>query len=62
MAFNKKGQSFSTFKLLISAIVAVAILAILFGILDIIPSPWDYGPMDVAPQALSKAVDQRRKN
>jgi len=51
---NQKGQTFSVFKLLISAIVAIAILTILFNILGMV----NFNPTD-SPQA--KAIDLVKK-
>jgi len=54
---NQKGQEFSVFKLLISAIVAIAILAIL---LSIIGNPFDPrdNPADIAENLLKDANDK----
>jgi len=52
-----KGQAFDTFKLLIAAVVAVAILGILFVILNSIVGPVT-GPVDAIKTQLSKAYTQ----
>jgi len=55
---NKKGQAFSTFQLLIAAVVAVVILVILLSILKII-DPWSlfFGdPIQVTSNAVRDAV------
>ena len=45
---DSKGQAFSVFKLLIAAVVAGAILVILFQVLAIIPDPGGQAPNEVA--------------
>jgi len=52
-----KGQAFDTFKLLIAAVVAVAILGILFVILNSIVGPVT-SPVDAIKTQLSKAYTQ----
>lgn len=53
--FNNKGQAASTFQLLIAAIVAIAILGVLMGILGIIPKPPGQEPIAAATEVLNKA-------
>ena len=53
-----KGQAFDTFKLLIAAVVAVAILGILFVILNSIVGPTT-SPVDATKTQLGKAYNQQ---
>ena len=55
MLLNNKGQAFSTFKLLIAAIVAVAILTILFQVLGLIKPPGVDDPIKASVDVLSAA-------
>ncbi len=52
---NSKGQAYSTFKLLIAAIVAMAILTILFSIIGVIPSLGQTDPTDAITTSLKDA-------
>lgn len=54
---NQKGQTFSTFKLLISAIVAIALLTILFNIMGMIPSLGQQDPQTKAIDLVKKATN-----
>ncbi len=53
---NQKGQAFATFRLLISAIVAIAILTILFNILGLIQLPGQGNPDDKAAELITSQV------
>ena len=53
---NARGQAYSTFKLLIAAIVAIAILTILFSIIGVIPSMGQTDPADAAATKLKDAA------
>ena len=53
-----KGQAFDTFKLLIAAVVAVAILGILFVILNSVIGPTT-SPVDAVKTQLGKAYNQQ---
>ena len=52
---NARGQAFSTFQLLISAIVAIAILMILLSVLNIIPIMPGRDPVEVIGGSLKDA-------
>ncbi len=54
---NKKGQAFDVFRLLIAAIIAVAILAILFNVLNIIKLP-----AGEADQVINQVVERTYQN
>ncbi|MCX8190446.1 MAG: hypothetical protein N3F05_04445 [Candidatus Diapherotrites archaeon] len=60
MRMNSKGQAFSTFQLLISAIIALAILVILLSVLGIIPNLFNISqnPVDAM---VDKIKDARNK-
>gem|GEM_PF-648259 len=55
---NSKGQAFSTFQLLISAIIALTILVILLGVLGIIPGLFNISqnPIDAMVNKLKDAT------
>ena len=55
---NNKGQAFSTFQSLIAAIVAIAILAILFQILGIIPGIGQQEPSSNAADLVKSLVNK----
>ena len=56
--FNEKGQAFSTFRLLISAIVAIFILTFLLQILSIIPDPTPGGqPVEAAATEIDAGIN-----
>jgi hypothetical protein len=54
---NEKGQAYSTFKLLIAAIVAMAILAILIPIIMQVMGLITANPTDEAKQVMSALID-----
>lgn len=54
---NQKGQTFSTFKLLIAAIVAIALLTILFNIMGMVPSLGQQDPQTKAIDLVKKATN-----
>ena len=58
IVLNNKGQAFSTFQLLIAAIVAIAILAILFQILGIIPGIGQQEPSSNAADLVKSLVNK----
>jgi len=53
---NQKGQAFDTFKLLIAAIIAIAILGILLSILNIVQFPWQSDPTKETINSISTAL------
>ncbi len=53
---NSRGQAFSTFQLLIAAIVALAILVILLGVMDVIPDFNDKKISDEASNFISSGA------
>ncbi|MDO8428961.1 MAG: hypothetical protein Q7S92_07175 [Candidatus Diapherotrites archaeon] len=55
---NSRGQAFSTFQLLIAAIVAIAILAILFQIIGIIPGIGQQEPSSNAANLVKDLVNK----
>lgn len=57
MRLNQKGQSFSTFKLLISAIIAISILTFLLQIFGIIDFSFGNKPVDAAGDVLGNAIN-----
>ena len=54
---NQKAQTFSTFKLLISAIVAIALLTIMFNIMGLIPSLGQQDPQTKAIDLIKEATN-----
>ncbi|MFH1545400.1 MAG: hypothetical protein ABIE23_04940 [archaeon] len=57
--FNERGQEFSVFKLLISAVVAVVILTMLLQIMGIIPSLGQADPTKESVSILKDAYNNR---
>ena len=55
---NSRGQAFSTFQLLIAAIVAIAILAILFQIIGIIPGIGQQEPSSNAANLVKDLINK----
>ena len=55
---DSKGQAYSVFKLLIAAVVAMAILLMLFQVLDAVPGLGNKAPNDAAAEEIQSSINR----